>query len=70
MAEQVDGAKPVDGAPAQELPSRPAKQPKEKVAKDKAPKGGNKNAALEVCDKPPSLADRLLRIAFRRIFSG
>lgn len=43
MAEQVDGAKPVDGAPAQELPSRPAKQPKEKAAK-----GGNKNAGLEV----------------------
>lgn len=35
-----------EGAPAQELPSRPAKQPKEKGGKDKGGKG--KNAGLEV----------------------
>lgn len=49
MSEQADGAKPVEGAPAQELPLRPAKQPKEKAPKEKAPKAsGNKNAGLEV----------------------
>lgn len=42
-SEQVDGPKAAEGAPAQPLPSRPAKQPKEKGAK-----GPPKNAGLEV----------------------
>lgn len=41
-SEQVDAPKAAEGAPAQSLPSRPAKQPKEKKA------GGGK-ASLEVC---------------------
>lgn len=41
-SEQVDTPKAAEGAPAQDLPSRPAKQ-----AKDKAPKGGKKEG-LEV----------------------
>ena len=40
---QVDPPKAAEGAPAQELPSRPAKQPKEKAAK------GGKKESLEVC---------------------
>jgi threonyl-tRNA synthetase len=46
-SEQVEPPKPAEGAPAQELPSRPAKQPKEKPAK------GNKKAGLEVRISPP-----------------
>lgn len=40
-SEKVDAPKAAEGAPAQSLPSRPAKQPKEKKA------GGGK-ASLEV----------------------
>lgn len=48
-SEQADVPKPAEGAPAQELPSRPAKQPKEKgekLAKEGKSKGGK--ASLEV----------------------
>lgn len=41
-SEQVDAPKAAEGAPAQSLPSRPAKEKKEKKA------GGGK-ASLEVC---------------------
>lgn len=42
-SEQIDAPKAAEGAPPQQvLPSRPAKQPKEKTAK------GGKNAGLEV----------------------
>lgn len=41
-SEQVDPPKAAEGAPAQDLPSRPAKQPKEKGAK------GGKKEGLEV----------------------
>ena len=50
----VDPPNAAEGAPAQELPSRPAKQPKEKAAKEKPAKGGKKGG-LEV-RKPSSPA--------------
>lgn len=49
-----DDPKPAEGAPAQELPSRPAKQPKEKgekPAKEGKAKGGK--VSLEVGDSAP-----------------
>lgn len=48
-SEKADAPKAAEGAPAQSLPSRPAKQPKEKKAA-----GGGK-ASLEVWALPCSL---------------
>lgn len=49
-SEKVDAPKAAEGAPAQSLPSRPAKQPKEKKA------AGGK-ASLEVCSTLPFSKD-------------
>ncbi|KAL6869026.1 threonyl-tRNA synthetase [Amphichorda felina] len=50
---QVDPPKAAEGAPAQELPSRPAKQPKEKAAK------GGKKESLELPTLPEFIQHRL-----------
>lgn len=47
-SEQADAVNVAEGAPEQSLPSRPAKQPKEKK-----PAKGGKSSGLEVC-APPS----------------
>lgn len=51
-SEQAEVPQAAEGAPAQSLPSRPAKQPKEKKAgKEKPAKA--KGASLEVCAPRP-----------------
>ena len=61
-SDQADAAKAAEGATEQSLPSRPAKQPKEKQPKEKQPKDksakGGKNAGLEVC-APHSVSIRI-----------
>ncbi|CAH0048005.1 unnamed protein product [Clonostachys solani] len=52
-SEQVEPPKPAEGAPAKDLPSRPAKQPKEKPVK------GNKKAGLELPELPEYIQHRL-----------
>lgn len=56
-SDQADAAKAAEGATEQSLPSRPAKQPKDKQPKDKPAKGG-KSSGLEVC-APPFVAMQL-----------
>lgn len=55
--EQAEAPKAEEGAPAQAIPSRPAKDAKK--PKDKAPKGP-KNAGLEVRPLPPPFDEQLI----------
>ena len=61
MSEAADSTKPLEGAPAQELPSRPKEQSKEK--KEKPAKEGKAKPAkvsLEVSDSLPITRQRLI----------